>query len=795
MAGRLFSDEEVSGFEASSPEEYRAASIPEPTEEEYAPPTGGPRVFSEGDLGNIGEGPGMSKARSFFQGGTQGASFGFSDEAAGVGSMVQEMMPEFLGGMPTEEDDKRAFWQRWADAYKTGRDDERKINREAQEANPWTYMGGNIAGGMVATAPLMATGGAGTTLAKAVPKLSKAAVPIAGKLVKPAKYLHQLANKSNTVWGATKLGAGMGGATGLGMTEEITDPWQAVEDTAGGILTGAAAAGTLTAGMKGLAAIPKWASARSKEVKRVAEEMAEHTSKAATHADDVADDMLSASQRVRGKVAKKIEQLDDIADELPDAKAPKGWRPEPGTKAQKAAKFKDGAKEYQKLPRGQAARDAEYFMQNRQRILDPEAPSLDTQNPNNLYARLTNRIQQYADELDGYEEVTNDLLLKSGARARRKDVIDIFQEEIAKARSETGTYGTSAVERRLAKYIEGWPEQEIGGLANEGQYIPADRLRNFLRGLRKDRKGLYDPKKEISTEEQVLKNIANKIRQRIEKTIMNKDKGLGEEYAEAMREYAGRMNAWSELKKRWKLMPTFDDVTGRPAWRPEAPNWFDTYFVHPIQKVETGERFANDSMMRAIKKFGDVTGDDWFTIVKDQQVFGRLFPAEAMGLQRGTWTAVTGRAASGVARGAMGHMKAGAKEFAGAASEASAGVKENLFKKLLMEEGVPMSAELLETGAKVAQYGSEFAKGVGKFAEGSAKVAETIAAPFGIVGEGLSAAAAPVGRGYAVGRVLSKSEANQAIESARKRGGNAEAATAYVLQQMSPEFREERTNQ
>lgn len=72
--------------------------------------------------------PDVSKLESFARGGVQGLTFGFADEVQGIADYL-------LAGRD----------------YVRGRDEARAKNKAAQEANPWTYAGGDVAGG-VATA-------------------------------------------------------------------------------------------------------------------------------------------------------------------------------------------------------------------------------------------------------------------------------------------------------------------------------------------------------------------------------------------------------------------------------------------------------------------------------------------------------------------------------------------------------------------------------------------------------------------------------------------------------------------
>lgn len=81
-----------------------------------------------------------SKTESFLRGGTQGATFRWGDElSAGLGALAPTITDEELG-------------RSYSDRYAHIRDDIRKHNKDAQIANPKSYMGGQITGGVTTAA-------------------------------------------------------------------------------------------------------------------------------------------------------------------------------------------------------------------------------------------------------------------------------------------------------------------------------------------------------------------------------------------------------------------------------------------------------------------------------------------------------------------------------------------------------------------------------------------------------------------------------------------------------------------
>lgn len=92
-------------------------------------------VWDDESGANAPTGEKFGKARAAFLGGTQGASFGFGDEIAGALRAAQSLTGN----------------QSLAESYRAGRDEHRDVLRQAEEAEPEFYRGGDMAGS-VATA-------------------------------------------------------------------------------------------------------------------------------------------------------------------------------------------------------------------------------------------------------------------------------------------------------------------------------------------------------------------------------------------------------------------------------------------------------------------------------------------------------------------------------------------------------------------------------------------------------------------------------------------------------------------
>lgn len=134
-----------------------------------------PDIWSEiAEAAGSAEAPPPSGIEAFARGGIQGASAGFSDEIAGAAKAIGVDPKEFAAaisqgpvGIATYIGSKigKSYGGDTGGArtekYTAGRDAERAANERAQEANPMTYLGGQVVGGVAGAAtgaPLTAVG-------------------------------------------------------------------------------------------------------------------------------------------------------------------------------------------------------------------------------------------------------------------------------------------------------------------------------------------------------------------------------------------------------------------------------------------------------------------------------------------------------------------------------------------------------------------------------------------------------------------------------------------------------------
>ncbi len=133
--------------------------------------------------------PAVSPIESGLRGAAQGATLGFSDEAAGGLDYLKQALSQVAKGGTLYDSDQLGS------TYSKGRDESRVANEAAQAANPGTYLAGNLAGSLaLPTGPVGLAKGAALGATQALGN-----------------------SNSGTLTGLaadTALGAGIGGAVG-----------------------------------------------------------------------------------------------------------------------------------------------------------------------------------------------------------------------------------------------------------------------------------------------------------------------------------------------------------------------------------------------------------------------------------------------------------------------------------------------------------------------------------------------------------------------------------------------------
>jgi len=192
-------------------EEFEVVKEPQGTKPKFNPEESFEEVNSQEKPSKF------SKLDSYLRGGAQGLSFGLADEGSGaVGA---------LGSLFSDES--------FADSYRRNRDESRDVYQEAEKANPKSYTGGLISGGV------------GASL-----------VPIVGQVGK----LGQGASLGARILAGLKAGATVGGLAGAGNSKaDLTkgEVGQFVKDTGKSAAVGSVFGGALPVGGTVLSSVPK----------------------------------------------------------------------------------------------------------------------------------------------------------------------------------------------------------------------------------------------------------------------------------------------------------------------------------------------------------------------------------------------------------------------------------------------------------------------------------------------------------------------------------------------------------
>lgn len=188
--------------------------------------------------------PGISKTESALRGTASGVTMSFADEIYGAGKgFIDDVKGIFVDdGSPKVEVQRDEFGRvintdelNRSSTYEQHRDEYRAADKAAQEANPLTYGGFQIAGGMVSPVNALLPGAAGAKGLAATAKTAKAAGLFSRETAKQI--------------GLMGVGSGVaGGITGAGMSEG--NALDVAKDTALGTAVGTGAGLVLGAGGK-----------------------------------------------------------------------------------------------------------------------------------------------------------------------------------------------------------------------------------------------------------------------------------------------------------------------------------------------------------------------------------------------------------------------------------------------------------------------------------------------------------------------------------------------------------------
>jgi hypothetical protein len=372
-------------------------------------------------------------------------------------------------------------------------------------------------------------------------------------------------------------------------------------------------------------------------------------------------------RRVVGKGDEAAAALAGEAEAVPVAAGEAA--PSAGEAAEVAAKATPEDKQIARIG-GVDAEDVAHFRANQPRIQENVTKySLDENAPSKLSDSVMNDLDKFDEHLKTREQAAGDLIEASDLKRDTKQIRKIFQDKIREikysGKSDTES-GETAI-NRLQSYVDRFTRKTADGkILNETW--DAKRLRTFMQGLWEDNRKFYVPGREQLFEEKAVADVASEINATIKDNV-------GDEYKNLMKAYAPEVQAFKELRKTWKLTP--ENV-------PQMQGWFKNRFQFYLQQLIEGVRNKNEPIINSIKKMGDVVGKDYETIVRDNLVFGRLFPEQAKGLMKGTLTGAFGRVIGGVMRGDIQNVIQNLAFKGGA--EAAGSVRNMVYQDLLAKQ-------------------------------------------------------------------------------------------------------------
>lgn len=240
--------------------------------------------------------PKVEPGESAIRGAVQGASFGYSDEAVGLGGGLYEWAK---GG-------------EFAEGYRKHRDESRLRNQEAYLDNPKTYIGGSIAGG-VATSFVPGLGIAkGATLLGGMSKAALLGGAAAGGLSE-AELTDKATPESVTSFGGDVLKGAAIGAAAQGALTLVSKAANALKPSELEKLANtkaAKAAGALGSDLKKLG--PEKTQAMGEAVRKAG-------LKAFDSLDDVGEKIAASKGEAGAAIGKALESVDDLVVKAKDA--------------------------------------------------------------------------------------------------------------------------------------------------------------------------------------------------------------------------------------------------------------------------------------------------------------------------------------------------------------------------------------------------------------------------------------------------------------------------------------------
>ena len=580
----------------------------------------------------------ISGAESFLRGASQGATLGFQDEAgafvekgiAAVDKFGREALNLIPGVDLSTEVSERVLSRDTGELI----EENRVINREAQQENPETFLLGDLSGGVVSTLPI---GAAGTAVK------------------------------------AAKTGAALGATTAVGRSEDkvsLEGAANTLFGAAGGAFLGAAAK---VAGDK-----------VGKVFRHIFGTSSDDATRAATQTTKV------GASGTKGGEAEVIKQANNtiknqVDDFVSSSKVP------PTKTDVRAAKIIKADPD-----------DVAFYRANKARI-DAQDFSLDEGAPNSLSSKVIDDIETIQTTLDTRRELGAKLIEESSMTTSNQEIKNIFDKKISSLRSSKKALTDSG--RDAIKYLKGLSDRLVRkGEAGEEiiENWSAVDMKEYIRGLWDDnqrflnsRAGLNNTKPDLA--EKALGEVTSDINTFLKQRV-------GPEYGKVMDQMHGEL----------KVLEKFQNMT-------KVNNWFKNRFVKPLEDRINGvstERSLSwnqaKNWVNTIAELEQITGTPYVQIVKDQIVFGRLFPEVAKGGQRGSFSSNLARAVKDVATG---NVRGAVRETAEAGGGVGETVRKGIFNRLITKQSEG-------TATATDKIVNRFAKGVETALGVPAEVAE-----------------------------------------------------------------------
>lgn len=391
-----------------------------------------------------------------------------------------------------------------------------------------------------------------------------------------------------TIGKAVKLGAGLGAASGLGTTEDINKPLDVIKDVSAGAAIGGAAGG-----------LTKFA--------------ADKISKVFTPKINTEDDAIIAAESAIKR------NIDDVLA--------KG-QPKP-TEADEVAAYLTGAK----------PQEVAYYKANKARI-DAQDFSLNEGSPNALSSRVIDDIDNLQNSIATRRKLAEEIIENSNAQTTNVEIKSFFDEVIEELKgskqslTDTGEDALNYLKSLSSKVVR---KDEKGNEILE--YWNSKDLKDYISGLWKDNDKFLNARAGLNNTKPDLAEIKlGEVTARINDFLKDK---VGVTYSELM----------DTMHRDLTVLDKFKSMT-------RVNNWFKNRFVKPLEDKINGvttERSLKwneaKNWLKTIADLQEITGTPYAEIVKDQLVYGKIFPELAEGGQRGSVTANVGRAVTNLLRG------------------------------------------------------------------------------------------------------------------------------------------------